>query len=279
MIMKMTEMQVEEISFIAVGLVIIVVNLVETVCILRKKSKNTFEKMLLSLAFSDLLVGITTTVYKTIDYVVGKALWLEENVATIVFILSSTFSLQNLLAITIDRFLAIRFPIKHRVLVTQRRTNALIIFIWVATCLVGVGINLILVLGVPSGDDYVITTSAIVIIFIGAIINIIYFCMIRFLLTRQVAVAARPKDGKELQRMQELFRGPQKAERTVLLSSFIVAVTFIICMLPFAIECLIFRDAKTSTFASKMLIVLNSLLNPFVYFFNNFLRKNCTKPQ
>ena len=199
--------------------------------------------------------------------------------ATVVFILSSTFSLQNLLAITIDRFLAIRFPIKHRVLVTPRRTNVLIIFIWVATCLVGVGINLILVLGVPSGDNYVITKSAIGIISTGAIINIIYFCMIRFLLTRKVAVAARPKDGKELQRMQELFRGPQKAERTVLLSSFIVAVTFIICMLPFAIEYLIFRDAKTLAFASKMLIVLNSLLNPFAYFFNNFLRKSCTKPQ
>ena len=278
----MTKKQADWISFLAVGLLIVVANLVETICILRKKSKNTFEKLLLSLALSDLLVGITTIVYNTIGYVgyvSGQKPRLHEGLAAIVFMFSSIFSLENLLAITIDRFLAIRFPIKHRVLVTPRRTTILIIFIWVSACLFGGGINLILVLGVPSGDEYVVTISSIGIISIGTIINIFYFCITKFLFTRQVTVTARPEDGKVLQRIQELFRGPQKTERAVLLSSVIVTATFIICMFPFAIEYLIFRDAKALTLASKMLLLLNSLLNPFVYFFNNFLRRSWTKPQ
>ena len=275
----MAEPHQEEISFLAVGLMIMVVNLVEIICIVRKKNRTTFEKLLLSLALSDLLVGAITIVYKTLDFVLGQRSWLIEEVTAVVLTLSSIFSSQNLLAITIDRFLAIRFPIKHRILVTARRTNVLIIFTWVLSCFVGIGIDLILVVLVPSGGDYIMTASTVGIISIGAIVSIIYVCIIRFLFTRQVAVAARPEDGKVFQKIQAIFRGPQKTERTVLLSSVIVTATFIICTFPFAIEYLRYRNAETLTFASKMLIILNSLLNPFVYFFNNFLRKSCTKPQ
>ena len=275
----MAEPHQEEISFIAVGVMIIVVNFIEVICILRKNNKTTFEKLLLSLALSDLLVGAITTVYKTLDFVLGQRSWLIEEVTAVVLTLSSIFSSQNLLAITIDRFLAIRFPIKHRILVTARRTNVLIIFTWVLSCIVGIGIDLILVVLVPSGGDYIMTASTVAIISIGAIVSIIYVCIIRFLFTRQVAVAARPEDGKVFQKIQAIFRELQKTERTVLLSSVIVTATFIICTFPFAIEYLRYRNAETLTFASKMLIILNSLLNPFVYFFNNFLRKSCTKPQ
>ena len=275
----MEDTEVQEISFIAVGFMIIVANLVEVICVVRKKNKTTFEKLLLSLALSDLLVGVIITVYKTLDFVLDRKPWLNEGVTGFVFILSSVFSLLNLLAITIDRFLAIRFPIKHRVLVTPRRANAVVILVWVSTCLVAVGISFTLILEVPYANQYVITILAIGIISIGIIINVIYFCILRFLLTRQVSVTARPEDVKVLQRILKLFRGPQKAERTVLLSSIIVVFTFIICTFPFAIEYLRVRDGEDLSFASKMLIVLNSLLNPFVYFFNNFLRKSCTKPQ
>ena len=274
----MSEPHDEDKSFIAVGFMIIVTNLVEIICIVRKKDKTPFEKLLLSLALSDLLVGVITTVYKTLDLVLGQKPWLLDKMTVVVFTLSTIFSLQNLLAITIDRFLAIRFPIKHRILVTPRRINALITFIWLLSLLVGVGLDLILVIVVQSGYDIVMVSSTGGIIAIGTVINIIYFCIIKFLFTRQVKVTARPEDGKVLQRIQELFRGPQKTERAVLLSSVVVAASFIICTFPFAIEYLRFRDGEHLSFASKMLIVLNSLLNPFVYFFNNFLRKSCTKP-
>ena len=277
--MEMAEAQSEELAFIAVGLLIIVANIVEIVYISRNKHKNTFEKLLLSLAISDLLVGITATVYKTSDFLLGKKPWLNEEVAATVFMFSSIFSLKNLLVLTTDRFLAIRFPIKHRILVTARRTNILIISIWVVSGVGGVGSNLILIFGLKTGNDYFMMISAVLIISIGAIISIIYCCIIRFLLTRQVIVTAKPGDEKVLQRIKGLFRDPQKAERTVLLSCIIVTVTFIICMFPFAIEYLRYRNAEKLTFASKMLIILNSLLNPFVYFFNNFLRKSCIKPQ
>ena len=275
----MAEPHDEDKSFIAVGFMIIVANLVEIICIVRKKDKTTFEKLLLSLALSDLLVGVITTVYKTLDLVLGQKPWLLDKMTVVVFTLSTIFSLQNLLAITIDRFLAIRFPIKHRILVTPRRINAMIIFIWLLSLLVGVGLDLILLIVVRSGYDIVMASSTGGIIAIGTIINVIYLCIIKFLFTRPEKVTARPEDGKVLQRIQNLFRGPQKAERAVLLSSVVVVATFIICTFPFAIEYLRFRNAESLTFASKMLIVLNSLLNPFVYFFNNFLRKSCTKSQ
>ena len=265
----------QELAFIVLGIVVILLSCAEIVLILQTKNRKTFDKLLLSLALSDWLVGIVVTVFKIIDFVAGMHPWLKEDVFAMVFIMSSAFSIKNLLFITFDRLLAIRFPIKHRVLVTGRLVNIMIVIIWIVVLFFNVGVNLILIIVLQRSSEYYIYLSAIAIIVWGIFIVIVYGWILRVLLTRQI-LARVYTNGEKLtigRRIQSLFTGQYKAERAVVFTSVLVAVSFIICTYPFAIEYLIRRNAENISFPSRVLIFLNSLFNPLVYFFKNYLGK------
>ena len=267
--MELSNYQLEELVFILVGLLIISMNFVEVVFILRIKHRSTFEKLLLSLALSDVLVGIAVVVFKILDFILGDQTWLQEENFIVVFIMSALFSLQNLLVITIDRFIAVKFPIKHRLLVTGRRVNILIVLIWVVTCLLGIVLNLILILGLHIDTDYFMLLSSILIISWGVLMPIFYGCILKVVFTRQTAAKMNVEDSTVPNRLQKGFRGLQKSERAVLFSSVLVSVSFVICTYPFAIEYI--KTNEDVSLASSILMISNSILNPIIYFFSRFL--------
>ena len=275
--MEFTSIEVEEIIFILLGIMIILMNSVELTFLLRIKHRSTFEKLLLSLAFSDFLVGIAVTVFKTIDFAYDEMEWLYEDDFVTVFILSSIFSLKNLLAITADRFLAVKFPIKHHILVTGRRVNILIILIWVVVCLFGILMNAILIVLFRVERRYLMIFSAVLILSWGIVITILYGFILRVLFTRHITTNDVDAGNRTiLHRIQSLLRGRNKRERAVLWSSILVSGSFIVCTYPFAIEYLKTKDTMHMSLASRMLIVLNSFLNPFIYFFSRFLGQRRT---
>ena len=265
----------EELAFIAVGMTITLLNSVEIILLLRMKNKKAFDKLLLSLALSDWLVGIAVTIFKITDFVVGKKPWLKEDIFVIVFFMSSSFSMKNLLAITIDRFIAIKLPIKHRVLVTGRLVNITIAIIWIVVLFVEVGLNLILIVGFQISNEYYTYQSAIAIILLGILISILYVWILRVLFTRQMSAKTGTSNGKVAigHAIQSFFTGPYKSERAVVLSSVLVAVSFIICTYPFAIESFKTKNPEDRSLSSRVLIVLNSLVNPLIYFFKNYFAK------
>ena len=267
--MELSNYQLEELVFILVGLLIISMNFAEVVFILRIKHRSTFEKLLLSLALSDVLVGIAVVVFKVLDFILGDQSWLREENFIVVFIMSALFSLKNLLVITIDRFIAVKFPIKHRLLVTGRRVNILIVLIWVVTCLLGIVLNLILILGLHIDTDYFMLLSSILIISWGVLMPIFYGCILKVVFTRQTAAKMNVEDSTVPNRLQKGFRGLQKSERTVLFSSVLVSVSFVICTYPFAIEYI--KTNEDVSLASSILMISNSILNPIIYFFSRFL--------
>ena len=275
--MEHDEWERKEITFIALGILVFLTNLVEVLLILRKKQRSTFEKLLLSLAFSDLLIGLVITAIKALDFVPKKQLRLKEDAFPIVFNISSLFSMKNLLIIAIDRFLAVRYPIKHRVLVTGRRVNIAIIIIWIAILVIGVGLNIILLTGLNLDRDYFMYLSSIVIIFSGILISFLYICILRVIFTRSARAKedARGENGTVKQQGTSPVNGSNNTERIVACYSCVVAASFIICTYPFAIEYLKTRSAFAMSFASKLLIFINSLLNPFVYFFKDSRGKSC----
>ena len=275
--MEFTNIEVEELIFILVGIMIILMNSVEIAFLLRIKHRSTFEKLLLSLALSDLLVGIAVTVFKTIDFATDAVPWLEEDEFVTVFIMSSIFSLKNLLAITADRFLAVKYPIKHHIFVTGRRVNILIVLIWVVVCLFGILTNIIIIVGFGVERRYFMILSTVAILTWGILITVLYGAILRVLFTRQTTKdKADDRNRTVLQKIQLLLRGRSKSERAVLCSSIIVSGSFIVCTYPFAIEYLKTKDTMNMSLESRMLMILNSFLNPFIYFFNRSLGQRRT---
>ena len=258
----------ENSAYIPVAALIIIFNIVEIILILRIKNRTMFDKLLLSLALSDVIVGVVVAIFQGFHQHMMNNTWLKPKVVVNVFLLSMTFSTTNLFAIALDRFLSVQFPIKHRILCTNRRANIFIVALWMVC----------LVFATASGfitwtlDIRFISNILSVSLLVFGVFIITLYCAVFHLICKRKMRATRT-DGKEVVLARAsialFLKGPYKAERSVFFTGCIVTISFIICSYPFAFNLLILQNFKL-LFVTQFLIVLNSLFNPFIYFFKKW---------
>ena len=259
----------ENIAYFPVAALIVIFNIVEIILILRIKYRTMFDKLLLSLAFSDVIVGVVVAIFQGFHQHRTDSTWMKPKVAVNVFLLSMVFSTTNLFAIAVDRFLAVRSPIKHRILSTNRRTNMCIVALWMV-CLAFVTASGLITWTLDIGfASNIVSVSLLV---FGVFIIILY-CAIFYLICKRKMRAANT-DRREVISTRScitlFLKGPYKAERSVFFTGCIVTISFIICSYPFAFNLLICQKFEDLFFVPQFLIVLNSLLNPFIYFFKKW---------
>ena len=117
---------------LSLGVVISILNLVEIIMIAKLgKKKKIYEDILLSLSVSDFMFGLSNVL---INIVVlandcdSEAL-LEATYTLYIFsILSSIF---HLMFITIDRVIAVRKPLKHKIFLTRKKVKILKLLLWI----------------------------------------------------------------------------------------------------------------------------------------------------
>ena len=258
-----------KILFITLSSIIAILNVYEIVLIVRYKNRKAFDKLLLSLAVSDLVVALTVIAFKLADLLTGnKVAWLDGTNFANIFILSISFSMSNLIAITADRFLAVRFPIKHRILLTGRRVNAVIITIW-SLCIVSVTIYSLIQFKWRDQMEISLNMASGFILLYGVAMIVVYINILYLICKR--AVPGKNRIGEEIkvtnQRPALVLKGPNMTERGVFITGAIVTISFVICTYPFAIDFLIKQSGEKVSIASKILMLLNSLFNPLIYFF------------
>jgi len=140
-------------SLIALNLVTLVGNtLVIMAVILNKHLRSTTNFFIVSLACADLAVGffvlpfsITNELLKS--WIFGKILcrvWM----ATDVWL--CTASIYNLLAITIDRYMAVTKPLSYRFIVSKTRATVIITLVWLVSFLICMPF---IIIHWPQGDD------------------------------------------------------------------------------------------------------------------------------
>ena len=170
------------------------------------------------------------------------------------------FSAENLLFIGLDRLIAVRFPSKHKIWVTQNRMKFIIMISWtvILLCLAGM-------LWIDEANTKTSEVSFYLIPY-SILITVIVFTMIYAYITYIVITRKSPTNSHHKQ---------QRCQEKVLVTTcaLIVAI-FIACSCPIAFEILIKKDASqtTSTF-----LVVNSVLNPPVYFFKYYYDKKTSK--
>ena len=260
-------------TYIVLAIVILLLNIVEIVLILKMKRKKTFDKLLLSLAISDALVGSSTIVFTEFVGIGGRYLpWLKGDDAMIFVGFSMLFSISSLLLISFDRFLAVRFPIKHRIILTDRRADLMIIFMWLF-CVIFSIVCCFFVLKWKTLVHHLLNTAAWFCIVYGVLISATYvaiFCLIcRRKMPSATSTSQTREEGNNVMRQGfSLFMTAKyKAERTVFIIGCFVILSFIACTYPFAFQFIIQQSWTNVTFASRLMMLLNSLLNPLVYFF------------
>ena len=225
---------------------------------------KTLKTLLLSLACSDVAVGLFSQPLYTF-FLIN---WLRlhnpgcntQQVRTISSSLFSTASFLSVVAVSVDRFLAVHFHLRYQELVTHRRVVIVVISIWVHSAFV----SLMTLWGLLSTRDLINSV-------IGAFSFIITFVVyIRIYLT-----VRRHKNQIHSMQIRDETQSEELKSFIVLIKStvgiFYVYLVFLICYLPFLICMAVIRIYGSSIVLKKLflfsltLMYLNSSLNPVIY--------------
>ena len=272
--------QAKDIVYATVGLLTAVLNIAEIALIIRKKNKKAFDKLLLSLAVSDVFVGMAAAVFKLSDLIKeDEVKLLVANEQLNIVLISVGFSVTNLAAITADRFMAVRYPIKHRMILSARRVNVAIIFLWLFSLACAVFSSLFAFLW-TSQIIFMVNAGLCCLLVFGVAITVCYALIFLSISKRTMRTATENEAEKNgARRGFALFmKGPYTAERSVQCTGCLVTLSFIICTYPFAFEFLISQSVKDISFVSNLMILLNSLLNPIIYFFKSYFGSRRGRP-
>ena len=172
----------------------------------------------------------------------------------------SAASLLNLAAISLDRYVALFFHLKYQQIVTTRRVCAVLAFIW----------TLALLLALVSLWEYKLYHASIVTVFAAALLVIFVACIKIFHRLRAPHIQPQVPEQAQQQAGNTLNMERYRKTASVMM---LVIVFLLICYLP--CWCLFsFRAAPGWTALNECLyqfsytlILLNSLLNPFLYCF------------
>ena len=225
---------------------------------------KTLKTLLLSLACSDVAVGLFSQPLYTFSLINGLRLrntgCITKQLATILSYLFSTASFLGVVAVSVDRFLAVHLHLRYQELVTHRRVVVAMISIWVYSAFV----SLITFWG-PNNALYLLSTINAA---FGFIITLVVY--IRIYLT-----VRRHKNEIQSVQIRNEAQSEEVKKLTVLIKStvgiFYVYLVLLICYLPYLICVTVIRiygsttALKTLCIYSVTLLYLNSSLNPVIY--------------
>ena len=225
---------------------------------------KTLKTLLLSLACSDVAVGL----FGQPLYTFFLINWLRQdnpgcNYQQMWVISSTLFSAASFLgvvAVSVDRFLAVHLHLRYQELVTHRRVVIVVIGIWVYS----VFVSLMILWGLLSTRDLIST----IITAFGFLITFVVYIRIHQTVRRQ-------KNHFQSIQIRDEAQSEEIKNLTVLIKStvgiFYVYLVFLICYLPSFICVAVIRMYGLSTALKKIflysltLVYLNSSLNPVIY--------------
>ena len=225
---------------------------------------RTLKTLLLSLAVSDVGVGLVGQPYYTSLLVK----WLQQNepgcntymvfiVITCVFSLASSL---GVLAVSVDRFLAIHLHLRYQELVTHKRVVAVVILIWVVSAF-----RSLMTLFV---SDRILNLFSVAFSVVGLFFTTLVY--IRIYLT-----VRRHKNQIQVLQVQQVAQTGEMVNFARLIKSavgvFYVHIVYLVCYLPFLVSAVMFKMCgpsitwKRYALFSFTLVFLNSSLNPVIY--------------
>ena len=256
-----------------------------TIQVIKKTSSlpNPLKILLLSLALSDLAVGL-----------VAQPLWivniLRKKDTEVLWIIQSALanaSFLGIMALSVDRFLAVHLHLRYRELVTYKRVLSLAILTWVFSALLS-SICRWITEDLSEFMNITIIVWSLCLIFLTVISCRLYFAV--RVHTKQIQASQLNQTALS----DELANAFRLRKSSV--SSFYVNFVFLVCYLPFfcsLITGIFFKKAAFTNsqiwqelfLLSRTLMFINSCLNPVIYCWRmrdirhaikDILRNTCT---
>ena len=226
----------------------------------------TIKKLFLSLAFSDLAVGLCPQLITAIiSAVLLKMASSEDDLAffcpTVLIVLLyfmhllAVASFLNVIVIALDRLLAVSLHLRYQELVTPTRVTIVLVSLWLTSCV--------------SAFLYIFLLKGIA---VAAVITVIGYVLTTAAYVRIYKVVKYHQNQIYSQnQLQNAQTREALKQRKSAYNSLFVSVVFLGCYLPFFPSTILYWTNTSeisfleANFASIFLIYLNSSLNPFIY--------------
>ena len=248
--------KVGNISLIVVGGLATILNLVEIILICKKRTHlKSYEQLLLSLSASDFVSGLTFLCLGILlSTIMGT--YEQRRITKMGVIMSCIPSAANLIFIGVDRLIAVRFPIKHNIWVTPRKTKFTIIIMWTVVLLLAAGLIW------SSQASNVVLENSFHLIPFAILSGVILFTMIYAYIIYIVMTRKNPTSSHQKERRHQ--------DKVLVTTCASIVVMFIVCSCPIAFDILISSDARQTAI---IFLVVNPVLDPPVYLFKHYYDK------
>ena len=269
-------MNLGEYSEIVYGIIITVLNILESFLLIRRgKKRKNHETLILSLSLSDALVGTATfsfellTVFDKLNVfsVAKQKMELIKTYAECPIWFSVYASIFHLSAITFDRAMAVIYPAHHRFWVNPSRIKICIIFAWLTSAAIIIA-SAICTMGLGDADlnsrEHQMKT-----VVAGFCLIVGFAIALSYILIFKRAVLDGRKEMKNLRRNTQERKASAK-ERRLSFICLAIILSFVACMFPYAIE--IFYRGEESD-AGNFMLISNSFINPITYFYWQYLER------
>ena len=272
-----SKLLLDSVAYPVIAFVTVLLNTVEIILLCKRwRTLKTYEQLLLSLAVSDVLVGLSVMIFGIIDLLIdfpdmGGVHFMR------VLMVSFVFSLSNLFLISIDRLVAVRFPLKHKTWITRHRMKIVIIIIWIIIVVLQIIDICLPLLEEPSGGrdagiknfyekvPWIILSS---ILGFAVLYTYIIFVVVRHSMTN-TAIKNSSNDSDTGSSTLRVF----KLQQPVITTCLLVVICYVACTCPLAVEALLIREDKHEL---GILFFTNTAIDPIIYFFKGFLKRRLT---
>ena len=227
----------------------------------------TVKKLFLSLAFSDLAVGLcsqlmTAIIYASILRMASSGNNTSFFCPTVLSVnryfryLLATASFLNVIVIAFDRLLAVSLHLRYQELITPKRVNIALVSLWLISCIIA-----FILVFLPTRNEVVTA----VILMIGYVLTTVAYVRIyKVVKCHQNQIYSQNQLHKAQTR--EVLRQKKSACNAIF-----VYLVFLACYLPLFPSAILYMTNTSEIsfivayYASLFLIFLNSSLNPLVY--------------
>ena len=257
----------EFISGLVLGAIGLLLNITEVTLLSHQKAKKTkYQNLIRSLSAADIctcLFFLSSYIYRHVIYAVDSK---SETSRAIIVVkqellwFSVSSSLLHVLAISFDRLLAVRFPMKHRFWFTHKKNTKLIIIIWALSFLLI--LPAIIVYSETERNYLVKQLISSLVLITGFLIILLYAYIIRKTVSKECLFEIITlQSGKK-----EVVSACSPREKRILLTSVLIVISFFVCSFPFAITYIVTKSKNYTI----LLLLSNSILNPLIYFFQRY---------
>eukprot|EP00794_Sanderia_malayensis_P017489 gene17489-19238_t len=223
---------------------------------LLKKKRSSFDELLLSLAISDLIIGLITITINCLSMTL-EDISMVQIVGFVFLSFATDSSLLHVVVITIDRFVAVKYPLQHRIKRRRKSTRFMILFTtWPLPIIIT-----ILKPFIPL--SFVFRVSGYFLIIINIIIFILYCWIIKIALNKSPMIPANSNVSRSNSRRKQLI---------LVFSSFAIFLAFFVSMFP---SMLCIKNSCNKEI-KWLLFMFNCLLDPVVYISASLMEHCCS---